>query len=264
MVKSDLIAITWIVQGIDTDALALKWLADVKPMIGATRFNAVVGVQRGVQVCLAWIHAVCLIDLFSSHMPIDLIFVRLTILVYFHLSCFALVRSLCPWLGAIELVCHVLLLRSSSMIGKVFKVLPLNDLTSIKHGPLRLSIVVTLLIVPCLLSVVIQVMALIELVFQGQRCGSVRLHYGPFALDCIVAGHVDVAVVLLWIRILLLLVPLKLAREEALFLAIADLVFAESGGSVLVCMMMLRVDTIITGLIKRLLRCNQRFLAAQR
>lgn len=99
-------------------------------------------------------------------MPLDLIFVRLVILVDFHLGSFALVRSLCPWLGAIELVCYVLLIHSSSMVGKVFKVLPLNDFTSIKHGPLRLSIVVTLLIVLILFSIVVQIMALIELVFQ--------------------------------------------------------------------------------------------------
>ena len=108
------------------------------------------------------------------------------------------------------------------MIGKVFKVLPLNDFTSIEHGALWLSIVVTLLTVPILLSIVVQVMALIELVFKRQRCGCVRLHYRPFSLDSFIAGHVYVAVVLLRIWILLLLVPLKLAREEALFLAITD------------------------------------------
>ena len=60
-------------------------------MIGTTRFNAVVGVQRGIQVGLARVHAVCLIDLFGGQMPIDLIFVRLVIVVDFHLGSFALI-----------------------------------------------------------------------------------------------------------------------------------------------------------------------------
>lgn len=44
MVQSDLIAIAWIVQRIHTHVLALKWLADVKPVIDTIRFYAVVGV----------------------------------------------------------------------------------------------------------------------------------------------------------------------------------------------------------------------------
>ena len=94
------------------------------------------------------------------------------------------------------------------MVRKVFKVLPLDDLASIEHGPCWLPTVVTLRTVPILLSIVVQVMALVELILQGQRRGCGGLYHGPFALDCVVACHIHVAVVLLWILILLLLVPL--------------------------------------------------------